>query len=245
MSTGATMAGAGQFKAGLLAYMTNAIRLLPPDIQTMTRQQLEQEVTVVFSNHYPADNDAFLRFTVYFGRKGYGDRSPLAASEFQEGYRLSDGAVYRREMEALKELAADGFRVTAPKVYNSLQEYEKANPPIPDIVNIVSRCGQMMHQAETQGADTPYELWRAVLSICKFSTGGTPAIISDLTSGHPDFDMGMTAQKMQDITAPFLCSTFANYEPDICKACRFKGAINSPIALGYIYEPSTKRRAAK
>lgn len=221
------------------ANMTNAIMLLPPDIQTMTRQQLEQEVKGFFPNHCPADKDISLRFAVYFGRKGYGDQSPLAANKFMWGYRLSDKANYEREM------AADDFRGPAPKVYHSLQEYEKANPPIPDIVTIVSRCAHMMHQAETQGAETPYELWRAVLSICKFSTGRTAAIIGELTGGHPDFDMSVTSQKMQDISAPFLCSTFASYDNSLCMACRFNGVVKSPIALGYIREPSTKRRAAK
>jgi hypothetical protein len=239
------MAGAGQFKndAELLTNMTNAIMLLPPDIQTLTRQQINQEASAVFPV-YEKDDDLMMRFAVYFLRKGYGPRSPLDAMSFLWGYSPSDGSRNARAIDNYNGLD-DDLRGPFPKVYHSLQEYEKANPPIPDIVTIVSRCAHMMHEAETQGAETPYELWRAVLSICKFSTGRTPAIIGELTGGHPDFDIGLAAQKMQDISAPFLCATFATYDNSLCKACKFNGVVKSPIALGYIREPSTKRRAAK
>lgn len=116
-----------------------------------------------------------------------------------------------------------------------------SNMETPEIRWIIKRCAQMRHQAETKGANAGYELWRAVLSICKFSTGDDPAIIDALTGGHADFNTSTTEQKMLDLSAPFRCRTFANYEPTICTTCRFNGSITSPISLGFEREPKLKR----
>lgn len=62
--------------------------------------------------------------------------------------------------------------------------------------------------------------------------------VEALTGQHADYSPSVTAAKMQDISAPFRCDTFNANE---CKACKFRGAINSPIALGFQREPKAKK----
>jgi hypothetical protein len=185
---------------------------------------------------------------LYWGGGVYGDPAgPL--SDLSRAYtRFSRIGVKSPESAAGDFLYLVSKQEQNSKSFDAFAKWHRQRHPDrydqPDIVTIVSRCDQMMRQAETRGTDTPYELWRAVLSICKF-TYSKEDTIKDLTGGHSDYCPEVAAVKMGDITAPFLCSTFANYEPDICRACRFYGAINSPIALGYVHEPKLLRRTAK
>lgn len=130
---------------------------------------------------------------------------------------------------------AMGFLELAGNI--TLREFRQAHPPKPDLIRIIGRCGAMNHQLQTGGADAGYEQWRATLSILKFCNAGADEVEA-LTGQHADYDPDVTARKMADISAPFRCDTFNASE---CEGCKFRGAINSPISLGFSREPKAKK----
>lgn len=221
---------------------TSKVAMLPQDIQAMTRQQLEQSATASHFYVTKGDSDEFLQFTIYFARQGYDGRSASLAASFQWGYELAtDPDLYAAEAAWAEEWAALNKQpIRMPRAWRSLREFEQAHPPKPDLIRIVGRCGAMRKQLETAGAHTGYEVWRATLSILKFTEAGHDDIKA-LTGGHAEYDPTLTAYKMADISAPFLCDTFSYEHTAECTACKYRGNIRSPIGLGFQREPKAKK----
>lgn len=91
-------------------------------------------------------------------------------------------------------------------------------------------CAQI--QKVIQEQDTLSEpMWRAGLSIAKFCTDAEKAIYK-ISSGHPNYDPKETQQKVEWIKGPYTCDKFDEFNPDVCKDCKHRGKIKSPIVLG-------------
>ena len=97
---------------------------------------------------------------------------------------------------------------------------------------IVFSCEQLQLQVGTRGRATGEQLWRAGLGIAKFCEPQEPAwrAVSD---GHPDFDPGITLQKMNNWkTGPTTCDHFHQLNPRVCEGCPHWGQLTSPAQLG-------------
>ena len=91
-------------------------------------------------------------------------------------------------------------------------------------------CAQI--QKVIQEQETLSEpMWRAGLSIAKFCIDAEKAI-TKISSGHPDYDRRATQQKVEWIKGPYTCDKFDEFNPDVCKDCKHRGKIKSPIVLG-------------
>lgn len=91
-------------------------------------------------------------------------------------------------------------------------------------------CAQI--QKVIQEQDTLSEpMWRAGLSIAKFCVDAEKAIYK-ISSGHPNYDPKETQQKVEWIKGPYTCDKFDEFNPDVCKDCKHRGKIKSPIVLG-------------
>ena len=91
-------------------------------------------------------------------------------------------------------------------------------------------CAQLAYIIRHQDqVDEP--LWRAGLSITKFTTEGLKAA-QVISKNHPDYDPEETANKFEKIKGPYLCSRFDEYNPGVCQDCPNWGKIKSPITLG-------------
>ncbi len=217
----------------------NVTQQLPADIRKMSLKRLQTELDPV--NSYGIDDDQHLRFALHLQREGYSGMAAPRALKFMWAYRMATNPdLYARECACAEEWAAMNKRpASLPRVWQNLRDFQQANPPKPDLIRIIGRCGAMNSQLSTGGADAAYEQWRATLSILKFCEAGTDEIEA-LTGQHKDYDPDVTAHKMADISAPFRCETFSANE---CEGCKFRGAINSPIALGFQREPKAKKGA--
>ena len=107
----------------------------------------------------------------------------------------------------------------------------------PSIKLICSRCLQMNKQALSHGKDASEPLWRATLSIAKFSS---PNACIELSDGYSGFDEREMQSKLNNISLPFRCSTFEEDNHGGCNGCRYKGHIKTPISLGYENEPNIR-----
>ena len=74
-------------------------------------------------------------------------------------------------------------------------------------------------------------MWRAGLSIAKFCVDSDKAIMN-ISKRHPEFSEQETMEKVNLIKGPYLCSTFDEYNPNVCTECKHWGKIKSPIVLG-------------
>ena len=74
-------------------------------------------------------------------------------------------------------------------------------------------------------------MWRAGLSIAKFCVDSDKAIMN-ISKRHPEFSEQETMEKVDLIKGPYLCSTFDEYNPNVCTECKHWGKIKSPIVLG-------------
>ena len=91
-------------------------------------------------------------------------------------------------------------------------------------------CDQLKYILRHQDkVDEP--LWRAGLSIAKFTKEGTQ-VAHLMSKGHPDYDPAETEDKLERIKGPYLCSSFNEYNPGICEGCPNFEQIRSPITLG-------------
>ena len=91
-------------------------------------------------------------------------------------------------------------------------------------------CAQLAYIIRHQDqVDEP--LWRAGLSITKFTTEGLKAAQA-ISKNHPDYDPGETEEKFNRIKGPYLCSRFDEYNPGVCQDCPNWGKVKSPISLG-------------
>ena len=82
-------------------------------------------------------------------------------------------------------------------------------------------------------------LWRAGLSIAKFCVDGEQAV-HIVSMNHSDYSEEETKKKTDAIKGPYLCNTFDDYSPDICKDCIHWGKIKSPISLGQRIREATE-----
>lgn len=112
---------------------------------------------------------------------------------------------------------------------------------LPQLPLVVGRCAQLKHFASTHGADASYEHWRGCLSIIKFCAPWAEGdAIEALCSGHTGYSRDECEGKMADCSAPFRCETIGSNEH--CNGCKYRGAISSPIGLGFSREPNVARR---
>lgn len=215
----------------------NVTKQLPAEIHRMGRKRLQGELDPV--NSHGIEDEQHLRLALHLQREGYGRQAAPMALEYMWGCRLAnDAEFYATESAWAEEWAAMNKRpVSLPRAWHSLREFQQANPPKPDLIRIIGRCGAMRGQLETGGADAGYEQWRAVLSILKFCEAGADEVEA-LTGKHADYCPTVTARKMQDISAPFRCDTFNAEE---CVGCKYRGVVNSPIGLGFLHEPKAKK----
>jgi hypothetical protein len=99
-------------------------------------------------------------------------------------------------------------------------------------------CAQIENIIRYQ-QDISEPLWRAGLSIAKYCTDGDEAT-HILSRHHSDYTQEATNRKVEAIKGPYLCNTFDDYSPDICKDCIHWGKIKSPIVLGQRIKEATE-----
>ena len=74
-------------------------------------------------------------------------------------------------------------------------------------------------------------LWRAGLSIAKFCSDGVSGA-KFISQKHPNYSPEATADKLENIKGPYLCTSFDEFNPEVCTDCKHWGKIKSPILLG-------------
>jgi hypothetical protein len=82
-------------------------------------------------------------------------------------------------------------------------------------------------------------LWRAGLSIAKFCKDGRKAAVH-MSNQHRAYDSEETQDKFDRIKGPYLCSSFDEYNPNVCPECPNWGKIKSPIVLGNKVKEATE-----
>lgn len=91
-------------------------------------------------------------------------------------------------------------------------------------------CAQLKDIYENQGGqDEPR--WRAGLSVAWSCEDGQVAI-HDMSNKYQGYDHDATVKKAELTAGPYTCSTFSSNWPQLCKDCKHKGHITSPIQLG-------------
>jgi hypothetical protein len=85
----------------------------------------------------------------------------------------------------------------------------------------------------------PY--WWAALAITE---NATPNLSREFSDGYPKFSEDELAERVARIHSekkrPALCDRIDSVNSNVCAVCRFRGSINSPIALGFEHEPKRK-----
>ena len=74
-------------------------------------------------------------------------------------------------------------------------------------------------------------MWRAGLSIAKFCSDSESAA-RNISKNHEGYNPEDTAAKMDGIKGPYLCTSFDEFNPDVCGDCPNWGKVKSPITLG-------------
>ena len=91
-------------------------------------------------------------------------------------------------------------------------------------------CAQLAYIYKNQQTMSE-PMWRAGLSIAKHCVDADKSAVR-ISEGHPDFSLDEMYNKMDRIKGPYLCSTFDEYNPDVCTGCPLWGKIKSPISIG-------------
>lgn len=103
------------------------------------------------------------------------------------------------------------------------------------IPNIAKKCGVLAHILSTGGEDCSEPEWTATLQLAKHCADGE-FYYHALSEGHPEYDAADTTEKWQqrleNDAGPTLCDTYASFRPEICKACKFRNTIKTPLSLG-------------
>jgi len=99
-------------------------------------------------------------------------------------------------------------------------------------------CAQIKNIIKNQ-QDISEPLWRAGLSIAKYCIDGDEAT-HIVSRHHSDYTQEDTNRKVEAIKGPYLCNTFDDYSPNICKDCIHWGKIKSPIVLGQRIKEATE-----
>ena len=74
-------------------------------------------------------------------------------------------------------------------------------------------------------------MWRAGLSIAKFCVDSESAA-RKISKKHEGYSEEDTREKMELIKGPYLCTSFDEFNPDVCPKCPNWGKVKSPIVLG-------------
>ena len=74
-------------------------------------------------------------------------------------------------------------------------------------------------------------MWRAGLSIAKFCVDSESAA-RNISKNHEGYSEQATAEKMELIKGPYKCTSFDEFNPDVCSNCPNWGKVKSPIVLG-------------
>ncbi len=100
---------------------------------------------------------------------------------------------------------------------------------------IIPKCGALRHAHESRGVDCSEPEWVGVLQILRHTSDGQ-LFVHEVSDGHADYTPEDTKEKFQqrldNDAGPTLCSTFATYRPEICKACPHWNKIKTPLSLG-------------
>jgi len=91
-------------------------------------------------------------------------------------------------------------------------------------------CAQLTNIIKNQ-AEIDEPLWRAGISIAAHCSDRDTAI-HKISSKHPDYSAQETERKASEVKGPYLCDSFNDLNPELCKGCPHKGKIKSPIVLG-------------
>lgn len=91
-------------------------------------------------------------------------------------------------------------------------------------------CAQLAYIYKNQSTMSE-PMWRAGLSIAKHCADADKSALR-ISEGHPEFTPDDMYDKMDRIKGPYLCSTFDEYNPDVCTNCPLWGKIKSPISIG-------------
>ena len=98
---------------------------------------------------------------------------------------------------------------------------------------------QQLKIIATEQEEISEPLWRAGLSIAKFCVDGYKGAHA-ISKNHKDYTQTDTDRKIEHIKGPYLCSTFDEYNPEVCTKCKFWGKIKSPISLGKRIKEATE-----
>jgi len=79
--------------------------------------------------------------------------------------------------------------------------------------------------------DCSEPMWRAGLSIAKFCVDADSAA-KNISKNHAGYSLEDTRDKMELIKGPYLCTSFDEFNPDVCPKCPNWGKVKSPIVLG-------------
>lgn len=212
---------------------------MPPEFYELTPEQIVflHSVAPAVSDRFrkmpPWDSISegqqhFYRCQAWWTLKGASDPG-LAAAKQQHGESPIDEA-----WDAV--CRTHGWRVWHPRTYQEL-EAEFLPRPVPNIKLILARCPQMaMLHALRGDVSEPY--WWAGLSITEHAE---PNLSKECSDGYPRFSEAELRYRQKRIkdegTKPARCTRLASVNPGVCEHCRFRRAVNSPIALGFDNEP--------
>lgn len=91
-------------------------------------------------------------------------------------------------------------------------------------------CAQLKYIEENQ-EDVEEPLWRAGLSIANHCVDKDTAIHA-ISDKYSNYNAVETVTKANLTKGPYVCTSFENINPNLCKGCAHKGKITSPIQLG-------------
>ena len=121
-------------------------------------------------------------------------------------------------------------------------EYTKGVGYAQNTKSVFKKCGVLKHILKTGGAEQDEPEWSATLTLLAHLDDGAK-FVHRMSSGHASYDADATMEKWQqkieaveEGTGPTLCSTFAGWHEDLCKACPFykSSKVKTPKSLAYM-----------
>ena len=107
------------------------------------------------------------------------------------------------------------------------------NYPPAYAADIVNSCGQLAELRDKRGV-VPEPQWHAALGVLAFCEDGD-VLAHEWSSGDDRYTAAETSEKLErarQLTGPTTCERLQSINPAACAACKHRGAIKSPIALG-------------
>lgn len=99
-------------------------------------------------------------------------------------------------------------------------------------INAETGCAQIVSAVDNSDA-LAEPVWRAALSIAVRCIDADEAITA-VSDGHPDFDLPTAKRKAEQTKGPYTCEAYESLNPALCKACKHRGKVKSPIVLGKV-----------